>query len=175
MRNDSYASHIMAFLDSCAFDPKYSPEDKFSKEIFDLHEQDEFGLTIAHSTEKEIEHPNTPIWVKKKALEFLFTVEVNLTEHELEKLRRIEQILAGNGKRKNVVSDAKHIFEAQKYFADFVTTDERILRKKAELRQICPIKFFKPSEFVAYFKNEKHKLQEAKRKIEELRRRRFNN
>ena len=48
MNDDPYAPHIMAFLDSCAFDPQYSPEDKFSKEI---------------------EHPNTPIWVKKTGIE----------------------------------------------------------------------------------------------------------
>jgi len=55
------------FLDSCAFDPKYSPEDQASQEIFQRHKSDELRtLDIAHSNLKEIDHPNTPDWVKKR-------------------------------------------------------------------------------------------------------------
>ncbi len=55
------------FLDSCAFDPKYHPEDEASMELYKLYDQGELVLHIAHSTQKEIEHPNTPAWVKRAA------------------------------------------------------------------------------------------------------------
>ena len=48
------------FLDSCAFDPKYSPQDVASQKIFELYKNGEMVLNIAHSNQKEIEHPNTP-------------------------------------------------------------------------------------------------------------------
>lgn len=51
------------FIDSCAFDPKYEPEDKASIAIFQLYKEGKLLIQIAHSTQKEIEHPNTPAWV----------------------------------------------------------------------------------------------------------------
>lgn len=59
------------FVDSCAFDPKYDPEDKAALKIFLLHEENDLNLRIAHSTQKEIEHPHTPLWVKNKAEELI--------------------------------------------------------------------------------------------------------
>lgn len=51
------------FMDSCAFDPKYKPEDRASEEIFKLSKVGKILIQIAHSTQKEIDHPNTPGWV----------------------------------------------------------------------------------------------------------------
>lgn len=73
------------FLDSCAFDPKYYPEDKASSNLFELKKKNKIRLMIAHSTVKEIEHPNTPIWVKKEALKMVYTKETGLTMQEREK------------------------------------------------------------------------------------------
>lgn len=47
------------FVDSCAFDPKCDPEDKSAIEIFRLHQEQDLGIQVAHSNQKEIEHPNT--------------------------------------------------------------------------------------------------------------------
>lgn len=46
------------FLDSCAFDPKYHPEDKASLQIFNLYEQEKINLIITHSNLKEIGYLN---------------------------------------------------------------------------------------------------------------------
>jgi hypothetical protein len=143
------------FIDSCAFDPKYNPEDKAAIEIFRLHEENDLDLLIAHSTQKEIKHPNTPAWVKKEAGGLIFTLDVSLTAHERTLLQNIENILAGYGKRENIIKDARHIFEAQKYGAYFVTTDNRILKKKLELQKICGVRIFLPSEFLTMVQRHK--------------------
>ena len=107
------------FIDSCAFDPKYKPEDEASAEIFGLYKVGKLLIQIAHSTQKEIEHPNTPAWVKREASNLIYTISVSLTDGENRQLREIETILAGNGKVENILQDARHIFEAQKYGSYF--------------------------------------------------------
>ena len=140
------------FLDSCAFDPKYAPEDSASLELFELYKKGKVLLQIAHSTQKEIEHPNTPAWVKTEAQNLIFTIQVQLTPNEVAILRKIESILAGNGKVENIAQDARHVFEAQKYGSYFITTDTRILDRTEALRKSCGVAIVKPSEFLASLK-----------------------
>jgi hypothetical protein len=141
------------FLDSCAFDPKYAPEDKASVELFDRCKKGKLLLQIAHSTQKEIEHPNTPAWVKTEAQNLIYTIEVQLTPNEVAILRKIEAILAGNGKVENITQDARHVFEAQKYGSYFITTDARILDRAEALRKsFAVLLIVKPSEFLALVK-----------------------
>lgn len=136
------------FIDSCAFDPKYKPEDEASVDIFLLHKEAVISIQIAYSNQKEIEHPNTPAWVKQEASNMIYTIPTTLTEGEIKKLREIEDTLAGNGKRENILQDAKHIFEAQKYGSYFVTTDSRILKRADILCSNCNIVIVKPSDFL---------------------------
>jgi hypothetical protein len=109
-------------------------------------------LQIAHSTQKEIEHLNTPAWVKTKAQNLIFTIEIGLTPNELMILRKIEAILAGNGKVENIAQDARHVFEAQKYGSYFITTDTKILNRAQALRSCCGVVIVKPSAFLAMVK-----------------------
>jgi predicted nucleic acid-binding protein len=139
-------------IDSCAFDPKYEPESTASLEIFRLSEKTDLIIEIAHSTQKEIEHPNTPKWVKDKAKELIYTIQVQLTPNEKAVLRDIENILAGNGKVENIAQDARHVFEAQKYGSYFITTDDRILRRADALRRRAGVEVVRPSEFLAIVK-----------------------
>ena len=104
-----------SFLDSCAFDPKCHPEDQAAFELFRLHETEQLGILLAHSNEKEVDHPNTPAWVKTRAAGLIYTTSVMLTPGEKSRLSRIHAILVGNGKSENVEDDARHVFEAQKY------------------------------------------------------------
>src|SRR4051812_46045480 len=112
------------FIDSCAFDPKYEPEASAAVEIFKLSEGGAFQLQIAHSTQKEIEHRNTPDWVKKQAGGLIYSINVQLAPNEKKQLSDIEVILAGNGKVENIKQDAWHVFEAAKYGHYFTTTDK---------------------------------------------------
>lgn len=70
-------------IDSCAFDLKYEPEAFSSVEIFKLANEGKFQLIIAHSTQKEIEHPNTPKWVKLEAQSRIYTLNVQLTPKDI--------------------------------------------------------------------------------------------
>jgi len=138
-----------SFIDSCAFDPKYSPEDEAANQIFELHRNEQLGIQIAHSTQKEINHPNTPSWVKTEALSAIYTIEVSLTSNEQALQARIHSILTGDGKPENYAADAKHVYEAQKYGSYFITTDTRILDKATEQLGVCNIDILKPSQFLA--------------------------
>ena len=136
------------FLDSCAFNPEYTPEDTASMALYRLYEQGELVLHIAHSTQKEIEHPNTPSWVKKEANTFIFTYKVQLIDEKIKRKKEILTILTGNGNPDQMQNDAEHIFEASKYGSYFVTTDARILKKQTELQKLCGVIILKPSEIM---------------------------
>jgi hypothetical protein len=137
------------FLDSCAFDPKYSPEDQASIKINQLDEIEELmGLKITHSNQREIDHPNTPDWVKRKAEKLIYSNKTGLTNNEIQQKAQILKILTGNGKPEKMANDAEHVFEVSKYCGYFITTDKRILNKKDELEKICSAIIVKPSEFL---------------------------
>jgi hypothetical protein len=138
------------FVDSCAFDPRFSPEDRAAKDIFERHENGQLlGLKIVHSTLKEMEYPSTPDWVKRAATGLLYAIDVDLTPGEQTQRDRILDVLAGGGSQDEMRQDATHVFEASKYSGFFVTTDERILKKKNELEEICAATIVKPSEFLS--------------------------
>ena len=141
-----------SFIDSCAFDPKYHPEDQAAEELLNLNRRDNPFLIIAHSTEKEIDHPRTPSTVKAEARGMIRSVNVQLTPPEQQRLHQIEQVLAGNGEIENIRQDARHIFECQKYGSYFITTDERILKRKNALLQLCGVSILKTSEFLPMVK-----------------------
>jgi hypothetical protein len=139
-----------SFIDSCAFDPKYGVEQAAANEIFRLDAEHDLSLLIAHSVRKELEHPNTPEWVRREGLSRIYSIKVQLTRDEVALKRRIHAILTGNGKPKKMKEDAEHIFEAQKYGSCFVTTDGRLLKRAADIHALCSVVILKPSEFLEY-------------------------
>lgn len=141
------------FIDSCAFDPKYSPEDQASLCLFELSEKGELILNIAHSTQKEVEHPNTPGWVKREANKLIYTIETSLTPDEQNRKTKILKILAGKGKPEKIIKDSEHVFEADKYGSYFVTTDDRILKKREELKDVVSVHILKPNELLEILKS----------------------
>jgi hypothetical protein len=138
-----------SMIDSCAFDTKFEPEASASSEILALADDGKFQLIIAHSTQKEIDHRNTPAEVKKRATERIFSWPVSLTKDEQRIRSEIHRILTGNGKPENVREDSEHVFEAQKYGGHFITTDGRILDRANDLEALCGICVLKPSAFLA--------------------------
>jgi len=144
------------FMDSCAFDPKYSPEDAASNELFKLsklpHRTQRLPIVIAHSTLKEIHHPNTPLWVRQLAATQIFTDPTSLTFDEQTVKTGILRVLTGTGKAENMSRDADHVFEAYKYSSYFVTTDAKILKRKDALRQFCRVEIMKPRELLDLYR-----------------------
>jgi hypothetical protein len=142
------------FIDTCAFDPKYEPETTASLEILKLSDymlskDGRCLVLIAHSTQDEIDHPNTPAWVKKRAEWLLYTIEVPLSPDEKTLLGNIEMILAGRGRVDSIKQDARHVFEAQKYGGYFITTDNRVLSRAEVLHDRYHVIVLKPSKFLA--------------------------
>jgi len=139
------------FLDSCAFDPKYSPENEAARTILDLGASGEINLLVAHSTQKELDHPNTPADVKREAVGMQYTLNTSKTIREVEQRSQIHAILTGDGSPENYAADAEHVFEAGKYGGCFITADRRILTKRRELSSICMARIVKPSEWLALY------------------------
>lgn len=139
------------FLDSCAFDPKYAPEDEAAQRIREFGNGGVITLLLAHSNQKEIEHPNTPQDVKREARAMNYTLETALTPNEVKQKKAIHVILTGNGKPEKYEADAAHVFEAGKYFGYFITTDQRILTKRQELGRVCAAIIFTPCEWLRVF------------------------
>jgi len=136
------------FIDSCAFDPKYTPENGAAERLFQLYKVGEITLIVARSSMKELDHPNVPLAVKREATAKIFTTEVSLTMGERELKERILDVLAGKGKRENMAQDAEHVFEARKYGKFFVTTDKGILKRKSELNELCGVVVLLPNEML---------------------------
>ena len=139
------------FLDSCAFDPKYLPEDEAARLLRAIGKEGKVNLIITHSNQKEIDHPNTPSDVKREASAMQFTLEKQLSPAERDRKVAIHVILTGNGKPEKYAADSAHVFEAGKYVGYFVTTDERILAKKAELERVSGAVILKPTEWLQIF------------------------
>ncbi len=139
------------FLDSCAFDPKYTPEDTAAKQIWALNACGKVLLTIAHSNQKEIDHPNTPADVKRAAANMIYTIETSLTPEEIARKIQIHATLTGDGKPEKYAADAAHVFEAGKYVGYFITTDQRIIRKRDELQHLSSATICTPSEWLKIF------------------------
>ena len=140
------------FLDSCAFDPKYAPEEQAAQEIKAIGDQGVVVLQLTPSNQKELEHSNTPEYVRQEARSMIFTVETGLTPNEQRTRMEIHRVLTGkNGKPEKYEADARHVFEAGKYCGYFITTDKRILDKRGELHKVCAATIVTPSEWLAIY------------------------
>lgn len=146
---DPYICNIL--VDSCAFDPDDENEAKASEALFN---SERLNIIIAHSNMKEIEHPNTPAWVKQEALSRIYTIETSLTPQEAAIKQKIHAILTGNGKPEKMVKDAEHVFESHKYGGYFVTNDNRILKKREEISNISNARIVRSTELLDSLENE---------------------
>ena len=83
------------FMDSCSFDPKYTPEDMASQRLFHLYDAGQINIIIAHSNMKELAHPNVHAYVKNEANAKIFSISVQLTAEELALKERILDLTGG--------------------------------------------------------------------------------
>ena len=111
-------------------------------------------MLLAHSNQKEIDHPNTPADVKREAEGMIYTSNVELNPDEIQRKKRIHAVLTGNGKPEKYAADAEHVFEAGRYGgAYFITTDDRILNHRDELQRLSGVSICKPSEWLKVFED----------------------
>jgi predicted nucleic acid-binding protein len=142
---------ISICLDSCAIDPKDNDE-KIAIDKIHLWRREGVILDITPSVQEEINHPHTPLEVKRVINELGYTlVKPDLNEEEKKCLDQIKNILAGNGDVRSIHKDADNVFEAHKNAANyFVTLDKKILKKREQLQKLCSssLAIVKPSELV---------------------------
>jgi hypothetical protein len=132
-----------SFIDSCAFNPG-GFEGEASRRILEKWP----NIIVAHSVQKELEHPNTPDDVKRMARAFVYTIETELTPELLNKKEEIRILIKGNAKPGRHKGDADHLFELFRFGGGyFVTNDERLLSRSGEFFQKYFITTIKPSEY----------------------------
>jgi hypothetical protein len=89
--------------------------------------------------------------VKQHALEFVYSLPVQLTPGELATHDRIRDLIQGNAKPGQHDRDAFHLVESAKYGRHFITNDRRLLRKAEEIWEMLHLKVLKPSDFSAAY------------------------
>lgn len=131
------------FIDSCAFDPG-GIEEAASRRVIEKWT----NIIVAHSVQKELDHPNTPDDVKRMGNEFVYTIETDLTPELLIKRDEIRMLIQGNAKPGRHKGDADHLFELYKFGGGyFVTTDKRLLSHSDTLFRKYFITTIRPTEY----------------------------
>ena len=142
------------FIDAHVLDPAGGIEDEAVDEILDLHEAEKFFLQMPHSVKQEIEHPNTPDDVKRRAARLLFSTPVPLTQNELDMRDKICALMQGNAKPGKHNRDAYHVVESAKYGGYFITNDRRILKKEREIQKLLSsLSIVTPDQFLRVFRS----------------------
>jgi hypothetical protein len=140
------------FIDANFFDRTGGPEDTAVDTILLLHEESAFRLLLPYSVKAEIEHPNTPADVKRKAEQFAYSNEVELTDPERATHDKIRALIRGNAQPGQHNKDAFHLVESQKYGGQFfITKDGRLLKKAEEIWEMLHLSVVKPSDFLAAY------------------------
>jgi hypothetical protein len=97
-----------SFIDANFFDRTGSAEDAAVDQILKWAEdlEEDLSLLLPYSVQAEIEHPNTPAEVKRKARGLIFSYKVELTAPEREKHAKIAALIQGNANAGQHANDA---------------------------------------------------------------------
>ena len=141
-------------IDAHVLDRKGSLEDAVVDEILSLYEESRIKLLLPYSVKNEIEHPNTPPDVKRRAARLVYTIPVQLTQNEIDLHRKVCRILQGNAKPGKHDSDAYHLVESDKYGAGyFITNDSRIHKKRPEIAKLLQVVIVTPANFLSLYRS----------------------
>lgn len=143
------------FIDANVLDRTGGPEDAAVDEILRLRDESSFTLLLPYSVKAEIEHPNTPADVKRRAASFIYSMPVELTAPELATHKKIGALIQGNARAGQHTKDAFHLVESAKYGRHFITNDARLLKKADEIWGLLHLRVLKPSEFLKAYRQAK--------------------
>lgn len=147
--NKEYEFVHNVFLDSCVFNLGNTAEADACSQIFKWAEESIIVPILAHSVLDELNHPNTPRWMKELAMQFVSTREMSLTLDQQKQLKKIESIIIGQGKYETYCNDALHVFISDDSGKYFITADDRLLKKREEIKLTSTgIVICKPTELV---------------------------
>ncbi len=137
------------FIDANVLDRGTTQHDAAVERILGLVNAGEFTLLLPHSVKSEIEHPNTPMEVKRRAAGLIYSMPVELTAPELATHKRIRTLIQGNAKSGKHDSDAFHLVEAHKYGGrHFITNDTRLLSMASQIWTELQLRVLTPQEFI---------------------------
>jgi len=142
------------FIDNNGLDRTDDPAENAAVDtILELAGQ-AFGLLLPYSVKAEVEHPNTPRDVQRRAAMLLHSLPVQLTEPERATHDRVRALLQGNALPGKHAADAFHLVESAKYGGRyFITNDGRLLDKAPEIWAALQIQVVKPSAFLAAYRS----------------------
>ena len=145
--------YFPSLIDANVLDRVEGPDDDVVDQILALAEDLTISLMLPHSVKSEIEHPNTPADVKRRALQLIYTMPVSLTPGELERHQRVRHLVRGNAKSGKHDRDAYHMVEAAKHGGYFITRDKRLLKKRSDIAHLLGAGFaiVTPAEFLEAF------------------------
>ena len=136
------------FIDANVLNRRGDAEDVAVDEILRLRDEGAFTLLLPYSVKAEIEHPNTPDEVKRRAAPFIYSMPVELTQPELTTHEKIRVLVQGNARAGQHARDAFHLVESAKYGRHFITNDGRLLKKANDIWKLLLLRVLKPSEFL---------------------------
>lgn len=140
-------SHTHTYMDSCAFD-SIPLEAKASQRLLNQSQNGGVHIEIAHSVQREIDHPNTPSSVKQLARTLIYTISTNLTESQIRRRDEIRALVRGNAQVGKHEDDADHIFDLSEHGGGyFITTDSRLLGLSGEFFKRYRVTTLLPSEY----------------------------
>ena len=101
--------YFPSLIDANVLDRLGRSDDADVDKILALAEDQTIYLMLPHSVEAEIEHPNTPAGVKRRAQQLIFTEPVSLTHIEIERHQRVRDMVRGNALPGQHDRDAYHL------------------------------------------------------------------
>jgi hypothetical protein len=107
--------YVNNLIDAHVLDRTSGLQDAAVDQILELAAGGEITVLLPHSVKTEIEHPNTPEDVKRRAIALIYTEPVQLTPQELALHQKIRNILRGKAKPGKHDRDAYHVVESAKY------------------------------------------------------------
>lgn len=155
------------FLDANIFDEIADGQQEAVQEILRIYDGEHITLLLPYSVQAELEDPNTPELVRKAARQFIYSVEVTLTDGEKRLYERLLAEVTGDSDPKNIAQDLFHVFEAQKNGGGhFVTRDKRLLKRSEAIAQLLNIDVVTPEDFISKVYRAKEREREFARRKE---------
>jgi hypothetical protein len=126
-------------VDANALDLNGSAHDDLVRRFHAMSDARELIVVVAAGVRGEVQNPRTPSNVQAAILPQIFNLRPGLTGDQQEDRRRLARVLQGNADANAHAADASHLSEAVETGCGyFITHDNRILKKRNELRQVIP-------------------------------------
>jgi predicted nucleic acid-binding protein len=139
-------------VDANFFHDDIAPDERLAaNRLIELAEASELSIVIPHTVRSELDHPNTAAATRARAARLVHTLDTGMGNRV--RLRLVQGVMQGNAQPGKHHKDAAHLYDSALWHCGyFVTCDERILKKQAELRAVVPdLWVVRPTEMIAIY------------------------